>query len=222
MHADVPEGGHCSSLSWPPWNGDLEPKGSSQTISRGEGRPWFSSGHTPEWFWHGNNITWDQPSFIQCCMSCCGSCCLRSCPQSSQSGASSSEQGQATTVLLCQQSTFGWDSATAAVPRQSRWEMPNLALLEERCSRSAHPGAYQEYHRMSWAEKDPPEPCTDTLTIPPSAWEHRPNIHGALVDLGLSEVAEKSWCDFIPSGFLCLNTGASQEQIPPASVPGCR
>lgn len=123
-----PEGGHCSSISWEPWSGDLEPKWSSQTIFRVVLA--VEQHHL-------------RPAFLYPVL-VCPICCLRSCPQSSQSGASSSEGGRGTTVLLCQQSRFGWASATAAVPRQSRWEIPNLALLEERCSHFAHPGASQE------------------------------------------------------------------------------
>lgn len=151
----------------------------------------------------------------------CASCCLGSCPQSSQSGASSSEQGQATTVLLCQQSTFGWDSATAAVPRQSRWEMPNLALLEERCSRSAHPEESQNV--LSW--KGPtralhrhlnnPSQCLRTL----SRYSWSSGGLGAL--WSCREVLVWFYSKWVIKA-LCLSTGASQEQMPPASVPGCR
>lgn len=106
-----PEGGHWSSISWEPWSGDLEPKGSSQTIFRVVLA--VEQHHL-------------RPTFLYYSVVCpiCASCC----PQSSQSGASSREGGWGTMVLLCQQSRFGWASATAAVPRQSRWEIPKPCI----------------------------------------------------------------------------------------------
>lgn len=158
-----PEGGHWSSISWQPWSGDLEPKGSSQTISRGQGRPWFSSssaGHTeesPEWFWQWSSITWDQPSFIQCC-------CVPSVPAAASGpapkvpnlGQAAVNEARVQRCCFVSRADLGEVQPQQLFQGRAGGKHQTLHYLRRDVLALLTQELIRRSHRMSWTERDPP------------------------------------------------------------------
>lgn len=147
-----------AALKW--W---LRTQGNSQTISRGEGRAWLSSSsaaHTaesPEWFWHGSSITWDQPSFVQCwCVLSVPAAASGPAPKILNLGQAAVNEARVQRCCFVSRADLGEIQPQQLFQGRAGEKCQTLHCFSRDVLALLTWELVRRNHKMSWAERDPP------------------------------------------------------------------